>query len=178
MHHQTTIQIAMKKAPKMKLLHSRSPVYSGGGRSLPPPQISSICLSSAVCQQSLSQLCFLCYLFSPSFILPQSFHFTSPQHFCFFFFPLRLLSLSFCSFPFPAFLPESFPGLLFLSPLPDWSLFFLVFHSLQLTYWYFPLTFTPLLLLCHIPPPPILAPSSFPPPFFLFHRLPFLLWYS
>ncbi len=64
---------------------------------------------------SLSICCvFLASSSSPSFILPQSLLFTSSKHF---FFPLCLLSLSFYSFPFRAFLSESFPGLLFQSLL-------------------------------------------------------------
>lgn len=121
----------------------------GGRAALPPPHISSICLCSAVCQQSLCLLCFLSVLFSTSFILPLSLLFPALL-----FFHSCLLSLSFYSFPFPAFLSESFPGLLFSA--------LLVFHSLQLTYPHFPLTFTPLPLLFVIF---FFPPSSFSPPF-------------
>lgn len=110
-------------------------------------------------QLSVSSLSVCCvFLASPSLLplfSPQSLLFTSSRHF---FFPLRLLSLSVSSFPFPAFLSESFPGLLFLSLLTG---AFLVFHSLQLTYWYFPLTLTP-------------SPSPQPPPFVIFFFSPII----
>lgn len=135
-------------------------VCSSGRSSLPPPHISFICLSSAVCQHSLYLLCFLSvhllsFLYSPS--IP-SFHI----------FPALLFStLSpvtvFLLFPIP-----SIPLCVLPWPLSLLNGAFLVFHSLQLTYWYFTLTLTPL------PPCPrplsysFFSPSSFPPPFFLF----------
>lgn len=97
-------------------------------------------------QLSVSSLS-VCFVFfasssSPSFILPQSLLFTSSKHF---FFPLCLLSLSFYSFPFPAFLSESFPGLLFLSLLTG---AFLVFPPTHLLVFSFNLY--PPFSLCHI----------------------------
>lgn len=77
----------------------------------PAPTSHSPGPSSAVCQQSFSLLCFLSEPFSLSFILLQSLPFTSPQHL--FFFHLVFCHCLFCSFPFPAFLSESSPGLLF-----------------------------------------------------------------
>lgn len=103
----------------------------------PRPLLS--CLSAVFLSAVFSQRALLSFLYSPS--VP-SFH-ISPA---LVFFPFSLLSLSFLLFPIP-----SIPLRVLAWP-PFFSLLtgtVLIFRSLQLTYWYFPLTPTP--SLCHIP---------------------------